>query len=138
MFALSAPSLTSRRVAAPVSTSAVPATLFGLLGLPIPCTFTVPSLLACIAQDEDCPELAVTELAPFNSRRRSLVAYTGAQYRLLIDRTSNVARVFDSLKDPREQTDLADSQPALLRKLTKQATAWDLRYCVDHAPLRGD
>jgi arylsulfatase A-like enzyme len=130
MFLLSVPGLTADPVTAPVSTAALPATLLSLLGLNIPCEFTLPSLLPCIERGVACPKLAVTELEPFGANRRTLVGYTSAHHRLLYDRTHDVLRLFDSRTDPLEQRNLVHTERALRIQLERQARAWDRRMCV--------
>ena len=109
----------------------MPATLFDLIGVTRPCTFTVPSLLACIERPDACPALAVSELFPFQRQSRTLAGYSGERYRLLHNKQQRVTRLFDTQTDPYERRDLAGSQPELLARMKKLARAWDNQYCVE-------
>lgn len=134
MFAISAPGLNAQRIDAPVSTTAIAATLFDLVGVPRPCTFTVPSLLSCIERGESCPQIAVSELVPFHSTNELLAGYTGPRYRLLYDRKHEITRLFDSSSDPYEQRDAAHRKGAELTKMELAAREWDNQFCVESTP----
>jgi hypothetical protein len=127
-FVLAAPGLPSRSIDAPVSTAALPATLLDLIGVEPACTFTLPSLLGCIA-GEQCPTLAVSELDPFSAEIRP-IGYTGPRYRLLHDPAHQVLHLFDADRDPYERRDLVDSEPGALEDMLRAARAWEQRYCT--------
>jgi hypothetical protein len=129
-FALKAPGLPAQDVRAPVSLSALPATLFDLVGIETPCTFTVPSLLPCLADTAQCPELAVSELIPFTSSDKRLIGYTSADHRLLYDRSHHITKLFDSRDDPYERRDIINERPDLAREMRRKAQAWDTEFCV--------
>ena len=132
MFWLSIPGVPAASLAVPVSISAVAATLLDLVGIDRPCTFTVPSLLACIERGEGCPSLAVSELLPYGRSKKAVLAgYTGKRYRLLYDRLQDVLRLFDADKDPYETLDLSRVQRAELADMKRLARAWDEQYCVE-------
>jgi hypothetical protein len=129
-FALAAPSLPARAVDAPVSMAALPATLFDLLGIERPCTFTVESLLGCIADAQRCPQLAVSELMPRARGGPKITGYAGASRRLLKDDAHHVLQLFDSRRDPYERDDLAEQDAPAADAMLRAARAWDERYCV--------
>jgi Sulfatase len=131
-LALQAPGLSQTRIDAPVSHAALPATLFDLLGLPAPPTFSEPSLLACIDSKRACPDVAVSQMNAFGRA----IGYTFERYRLLVDPRNGVEQVFDSDHDPFEERNLAAVQPALLQSLRERAKRFDEERCVQRKSMR--
>jgi hypothetical protein len=126
VFALAAPGLPSGRVDAPVSLTALPATVIDLLDEQPVASFTEPSLLGCIAARENCPTVAVSQMLLFGA----WVGYTFERHRLLVDPLHGIERLYDSEKDPLEQRDLAATEPALIQKLRARAREFDRAHCV--------
>jgi hypothetical protein len=133
MFWLAVPGVGAQVIDAPVSTAAVAATLLELVGVERPCTFTVPSLAACLERREACPSLAVSELVPFGrlSKDNILAGYTGPKYRMLYDRRQDILRFFDADNDPYEHFDLSRVATKELALAKQQARAWDEQFCVE-------
>lgn len=124
-FLLSAPGLGATLHRAPVSLAALPATVLDLLGLPAPVDFTEPSLLPCLDGERPCPEPVVTELVhPY----RSVTGYTTSRWRLVRDAAHDVDQLFDVVRDPVEQRDVAASRPRELASVRALAASWDARH----------
>lgn len=135
-FVMAAPSLPAARVEAPVSTSAGVATVLDLLGLDIPPSVSIPSLLPCIAEPHACPELAETQ----QMKDDGWVSYTGPRYRLVYGPRIDVRMAFDSLQDPYDRKDLFLSEGALpdeLKSLEQSVLRYDREHCAA-APLPTD
>jgi hypothetical protein len=130
-FVIAGPGLPAGVIDAPVSTAALPRTILDLLGLEQPCSFTVGSLLPCVAQRAACPALSISEYRSANGAI-DLVAYAGSRMRLVYDRAHDVPRLFDSERDPYEQDDLlaAMKAPPELGAALRSARAFDDRYCT--------
>ncbi len=132
-FAIHAPGLPATRVDAPVSTAAGVATVLDLLGVPIPRSVSLPSLLPCILDPRACPVVADTQ----QMKNDGWVSYTGARYRLVFGPRIQVEMAFDSVTDPYDRHDLRLSGGALPPELTalhKVAEAYDRAHCAA-APL---
>jgi hypothetical protein len=126
VFLLSGPGVPAARIDAPVSTTALPATVLDLLGAAAEPTFVTPSLLPCMSGvSAACPEVAVSEL---RFRGRFAVGYTTADHRLLVDPVFDIEQLFDSRADPYEQHDLAERADAPLQRARTLARAWDERH----------
>jgi hypothetical protein len=119
---LAGPGVPEGRYDAPVSTTALPATVLDLLGIDVPASMTEPSMLPALHGEAPWPELAVSEAV--NGTRR-LVAYTGRPYRLVSDVVHGVDLLFDVDRDPREQHDLSRRRPAELARMRRLARRWD-------------
>jgi hypothetical protein len=122
VFWLAGPGVPSGRFDGPTSTTALPATLLELLGIPAAPTMTVPSLLPALRGAAPFPELAVSEL---RYEYRQSVGYTGARYRLVRDPVNRIDMLFDADRDPLEQHDLAGELPEELGRMRALAHRWD-------------
>ncbi len=122
VFWIAGPDLPVGRVDAPVSTSALPATLLDLLGLPPEPSFTVPSLGPCMAERRACPTVARSDLHVVQRASDLAVrGFTTTTHRVIVDRAHDSARIYDLVRDPYEQiplTTTGTAAHALLRRLT--------------------
>lgn len=126
VFLIGGPGVPALRVEAPVSTTAVPATVLDLLGAAAEPSFATPSLLPCMSgQSAACPEVAVSEL---RFRGHFAAGYTTAGYRLLVDPVYAIEQLFDTAADPYEQRDLAGQAGVPLQRIRTLAWAWDERH----------
>jgi hypothetical protein len=127
-FWLSWPGAPAVSIDAPISTAALPATILELLGLPPADSFTVPSVLPCVARGA-CPSVAVSEV---HSRRRpgyrAPVGYTTATHRLVYDPIYRTEELYDTAADPLEQRDVAGADQKALEAARALARAWDESY----------
>ena len=122
---IAGPGLPAATVDAPVSTSGLAATVLDLVGLPPAPTHSERSLLPCLQDATQCPDLAVSEI---RSSVRVSVGYTGPRYRLVYDPVNRLEALYDSQTDPFEQRDLAHERPDLLQAARTRARAWDDRH----------
>jgi hypothetical protein len=120
-FMLSVPGLKAARVATPVSTASLPATLLELLGLTVPTSMVEPSLLPSIAGERAWPAIAASEL---RLGSHFMIAYTGARFRYLHDPVHGVEMLFDLERDPLEQRNLA-ADPVALGSMRELARTWE-------------
>jgi hypothetical protein len=118
---ISAPGIPDGDFPAPVSTTAVPATLLDLLGVAPPPSMTTETIVPYLSSGELAPTIAVSEV---RSMRRAN-GYTFGRYRLVRDPVRSISMVFDAREDPLESKDISTSQPELLHSLLDQADAWD-------------
>jgi arylsulfatase A-like enzyme len=122
VFWLAGPGVPTGTFDGPASTTALPATVLDLLGLPRAPTMTVPSLLPGLRGAAPFPELAVSEL---RYEYRQSVGYTGRRYRLVRDPVNDIEELFDALLDPVEQHDVATELPSELARMRTLASRWD-------------
>ncbi|MCC7538459.1 MAG: sulfatase-like hydrolase/transferase [Deltaproteobacteria bacterium] len=113
------------RPSAPVSTAAIPATVLDLLGLQVPPSMTIGSLVPAMAGQGEWPDVAVTEM---RSPYRAALGYTTPRWRLIRDARHDVEQLFDLRADPYETRDLATSHPAELSRIRRAADDWDARH----------
>jgi arylsulfatase A-like enzyme len=123
-FVMAGPNVPVGDYDGPIGTTALPATLLELLGLP-PGPFLEPSFLACVREGTHCPEVAVTEL---RHKGRTAVGYTTKSHRLIYNPVYDVEELFDLHRDPYERTNLAETDPDALEKARSLARRWDEQH----------
>lgn len=122
---LSLPGVKARRVAAPVSIAAIPATVLEQLGVAVPASMTEESLLALARGEAPGPDVAVSEM-PAGSRY--MIAYTGRRFRLVTDVFHRTEELFDLETDPLEQVNVAAAEPQALEAMRELARDWNERH----------
>lgn len=133
---LAGPSLMPRVVTSPVSLASMPATVLDWLGEPIACDFDIPSVLACIEDASECPEVVESS----SPRRGGLYGYTTANLRLIAQRRSNLNSLYDVATDPGEQEDLynrEEFQRNQLYRVQQSILNFDRKYCVKNEKQSG-
>lgn len=120
-FMLAIPGVAAGRIAAPVSTASLPATLLELLGVAVPASMIEPSLVPSIAGERAWPAVATSEL---RLGSHFMSAYTSQHFRYLHDPVHEVEMLFDSKRDPLEQRDVITDAVAL-DSMRDLARAWN-------------
>jgi len=125
-LAFAAPAIDNAVIDAPVSHSALPATVLDLLGLPPAPTFSEATLLPCLDARAACPDLAVSQMAIFGHS----IGYTFDRYRMIVDPDHSIERLYDNDTDPFEYRDIAEREPKLMQTLRARAQKFDQERCV--------
>ena len=115
-----APGLTPHAVSGPTQLIDIPATILGLLDLPLPARMRGTDLGPWLAT----PPAPVNRLPPAFAEvedKRMVVAGTE---KLVCDVSRDYCSYFDLLADPREQHDLADQRPERLASLRQLLDKW--------------
>jgi arylsulfatase A-like enzyme len=135
-FVVAAPGLVAGdgevAIDAPVSTGSIVATVLELLGIPAPCSVSLPSVLACVERREACPAIVESQAV----RQAPWIGYTFDRYRVLYDREHHVLKAYDLRDDPYERRDLmlGGAIPRAERDALKAAIRdYGRRYCLTSA-----
>jgi hypothetical protein len=115
-----APGLKAHVVAEPTQLIDIPATIFGLLDLPIPARMRGTDLGPWLAT----PSAPVNRLPPAFAEVEDKRMVVAGSEKLICDVSKDYCSYFDLSADPREQRDLADRRPDRLAFLRLQLDKW--------------
>jgi arylsulfatase A-like enzyme len=114
------PGQAGRRIAIPVSNTALAATILELLGLPAPAVVpTTPSLWPLMARTTDAAPPVFAVARPDLDHER--FAYVEGDHKLIFDRTLSSLEVYDLAADPAERHNLLGHAPATTDPLVDRA-----------------
>jgi len=115
-----APGLTAHVVSGPTELVDIPATIFGLLDLPMPARMRGTDLGPWLAT----PPAPANRLPPAFAEVEDKRMVVAGSEKLICDVSKDFCSYFDLAADPREQHDLADQRPERAAHLRQQLDKW--------------
>jgi HEAT repeat protein len=128
-----APGLTAHRVAGPSQLVDIPATVLGLLDIPIPARMRGTDLGPWLATPAAPSDRLPPAFAEVEDKRMVVL---GSE-KLVCDVSKDFCSLFDLASDPHEARDLADSRPARMAVLRQRLDSWLGEQARYESTLRG-